>query len=82
MRPKCPLALRALLHARLQESVVLGNFVLRQVGDELRAQAMGGTLTAGGLQVSHLAHLGGALVGVLLVLLLSRVPLPPAEDAR
>ncbi len=42
----------------LQESVVLGQFVVRQVWDELNNQVAGG-LVVGGLQVSHLAHLGG-----------------------
>jgi hypothetical protein len=57
----------------LQESVVLGQFVVRQLLDELKAQA-GGGLMLGGLQVSHIAHLAGAMAGVLLVLLLTRLP--------
>ena len=37
---------------------------------------MGGqaSLTVGGAQIGHLAHLAGAMVGVLLVFLLSRLP--------
>ncbi len=47
----------------VQESLVLGQFVVKQVLDEMKSQAMGGVVM-GGLQVSHLAHLGGALAGV------------------
>ena len=31
-------------------------------------------LAAGGIQVSHVAHLAGALAGVVLILMLSRLP--------
>lgn len=31
-------------------------------------------MVAGGVSVSHVAHLGGAMVGVLLVLAMSRLP--------
>ncbi|KAL6761309.1 rhomboid-domain-containing protein [Haematococcus lacustris] len=62
---------------RLLESLVLGQFVVQQVLGEVKAQLGGGSLMAGGLKVSHLAHLGGALAGVLLVALLTRVPAPP-----
>lgn len=34
----------------------------------------GRALTLAGVQVGHLAHLAGALVGVVLVLILSRLP--------
>jgi membrane associated rhomboid family serine protease len=34
----------------------------------------GGAALMGGMQVGHVAHLAGACVGVLLVLLLSRLP--------
>jgi membrane associated rhomboid family serine protease len=44
-----------------------------QVLQEAQAQAAGG-LMIGGLSVSHMAHLGGALAGVLLVLLLRAIP--------
>ena len=36
--------------------------------------AQAGGLVIAGAQVGHIAHLGGALVGVLLVLALSRIP--------
>ncbi len=52
---------------------MLGQFVVRQVWDEVRQQVAGGAIV-GGLHVSHLAHLGGAFAGVLLVLLLQRLP--------
>ncbi len=38
------------------------------------AAVLGGGTTVGGLSVGHWAHLGGAIGGVLLVLLLSRLP--------
>lgn len=56
----------------LLEAVVLGNFVVRQVVEETRMQLMGGSVR-GGLQVSHVAHLAGAMAGVLLVLALLRL---------
>eukprot|EP00197_Chlamydomonas_leiostraca_P014666 CAMPEP_0202868426 /NCGR_PEP_ID=MMETSP1391-20130828/10874_1 /ASSEMBLY_ACC=CAM_ASM_000867 /TAXON_ID=1034604 /ORGANISM="Chlamydomonas leiostraca, Strain SAG 11-49" /LENGTH=234 /DNA_ID=CAMNT_0049548599 /DNA_START=244 /DNA_END=948 /DNA_ORIENTATION=+ len=59
---------------RLLESIVLGQFVVRQVLEEVAAQVGGGKVMAGGLAVSHLAHLGGALAGVLLVLALGMLP--------
>lgn len=57
----------------LQESVVLGQFVVSHVLGEVKQQMTGG-LVIGGHQVSHLAHLAGAMAGVLLVLLLLRLP--------
>jgi len=44
-----------------------------QVFSEARAQAAGG-LVVGGLAVGHIAHLGGALAGALLILLLHLLP--------
>jgi membrane associated rhomboid family serine protease len=52
-------------------------FVVRQVLQEASAQAAGG-LRIGGMQVGHIAHLAGALAGVLLVWLLSKLPDPDA----
>ncbi|KAF6257841.1 rhomboid-like protease [Scenedesmus sp. NREL 46B-D3] len=63
---------------KLLEGLILGNFVVRQVLQEAQAQAAGG-LSIGGLQVGHIAHLGGALAGVLLVWLLSKLPDPDAK---
>lgn len=62
---------------KLLELVILGSFVVQQVLGELQ-MAAGGGLTVGGMQVGHVAHLAGAAAGVLLVLLLSRLP-EPAE---
>eukprot|EP00798_Chlamydomonas_sp_ICE-L_P020770 gene20770-27594_t len=58
---------------RLLEAAILGNFVVRQVLEEVRNQVSGG-LTMGGMSVAHVAHLGGALAGVVLVYLLSHLP--------
>jgi membrane associated rhomboid family serine protease len=49
--------------------------VVQQVLGEFR-MAAGGGLTVGGMQVGHVAHLAGAAVGVLLVLLVARLPEP------
>lgn len=61
---------------RLMEAVVLGSFVARQVLEEVAMVSSGKALVAAGgqLTVGHMAHLGGAAAGVLLVLLLSRLP--------
>lgn len=42
---------------------------------EAAAQVSGGSMI-GGVAVGHLAHLGGALAGVLLVLALKSIPDP------
>lgn len=57
----------------LVESSVLASFVVPQVLSEVKSQALGGTVTASGSTVGHVAHLGGAAAGVLVVLLLSRL---------
>jgi membrane associated rhomboid family serine protease len=63
---------------KLTEAAVLGSFVFSQIQNEVKAQAAvlggGGGVVAGGGVVSHVAHLGGALAGVLLLALLSRLP--------
>jgi membrane associated rhomboid family serine protease len=63
---------------KLTESAVLGAYVWSQIKTEVAAQAavMGGkgAVVAGGGVVSHVAHLGGALAGVLLLALLARLP--------
>ena len=66
---KVSLNLRSLL-----ECAVLASFVVPQVLQEVRSQALGGAVTASGSAVGHVAHLGGAAAGVLVVLLLSRLP--------
>lgn len=59
---------------RLLEAAILGSFVVRQVLNEVAMVSSGGAVLAGGAQVGHWAHLGGAAGGVLLVFLLSRLP--------
>lgn len=54
-------------------------YVWRQVMSETAAVLSGGT-TVGGMSVGHWAHLGGAIGGVLLVLLLSRLPKGEGDD--
>ncbi|GLI71632.1 hypothetical protein VaNZ11_016905 [Volvox africanus] len=65
---------------QLLEAAVLGQFVVRQVFEEAKNQVAGG-LTVGGMAVSHAAHIAGAAVGVILVLLLQRLPDDPAAGA-
>jgi membrane associated rhomboid family serine protease len=65
---------------RLLEAAILGSFVVRQVLQEVsmvsagKGAALASSAAAGGTTVGHWAHLGGAAAGVLLVLLLSRLP--------
>jgi len=60
---------------KILECVILGQFVVKQVMTEVASQAaVTGKMVAGGVSVSHVAHLGGAMVGVLLVLAMSRLP--------
>ncbi len=51
---------------------------LPQVLGEFQMVASSTSMRVGGMQVGHIAHLAGAAAGVLLVLLLSRLP-EPAE---
>jgi membrane associated rhomboid family serine protease len=44
------------------------------IGAQEVHSAQAGGLSIGGAQVGHVAHLGGALMGVLLILALSRLP--------
>ena len=64
---------------KILEAVILGQFVLQQLVQELRSQAMAGAAASG---ISHAAHLGGALAGVLLILLLSKLPEPGGGKRR
>ena len=62
---------------KLLEAFILGQFVLQKIVSEVGvASAARGGLGAGG--VNHVAHLAGALAGVLLMVALSRL-LPPDE---
>jgi membrane associated rhomboid family serine protease len=57
---------------KLLEALILGQFVVQQVWAEVRNQvAIGATSN-----ISHAAHLGGALAGVALIWLLSKIPEP------
>ncbi|CAG9461625.1 unnamed protein product [Pedinophyceae sp. YPF-701] len=60
---------------KLLEGAILGQFVYKQLAQEAQLQLAGAGAATG---VSHVAHLGGALAGVFLILLLSRIA--PADD--
>ncbi len=57
---------------KLLESFILGGFVLDKVWNEVTVTAGGGMSTAAGGGVNHVAHIAGALCGVLLIVLLSK----------
>lgn len=59
---------------QLLEAAILGSYVVKQVLQEVQMVASGSSVVAGAMTVGHMAHLGGALGGVLLVLFLSRLP--------
>ncbi|KAK7269105.1 hypothetical protein RIF29_21821 [Crotalaria pallida] len=62
---------------KILEVLILGQFVIEKVMEAAQASvSLSGTFRGGyALQsVNHIAHLSGALVGVLLVWLLSKVP--------
>lgn len=57
---------------RLIEAVVLGQFVFARLKEE--AISMLAVKSAKHFAINHVAHVGGALFGVLLITLLSRLP--------
>lgn len=59
---------------QLLEATILGSYVVKQVLQEVQMVASGSSVVAGAMTVGHMAHLGGALGGVFLVLFLSRLP--------
>ncbi|KAG8375545.1 hypothetical protein BUALT_Bualt10G0110900 [Buddleja alternifolia] len=65
---------------KILEVLILGQFVVEKVMEAAQASAsIGGNLRGGGYalqNVNHIAHLSGALVGVVLIWLLSSVPSP------
>ncbi|GLT85409.1 hypothetical protein SLE2022_035990 [Rubroshorea leprosula] len=65
---------------KILEVLILGQFVIEKVMEAAQASTgLSGTSYA--LQsVNHIAHLSGALIGVLLVWLLSRVPSEPPDE--
>jgi membrane associated rhomboid family serine protease len=60
---------------KLIEAIVLGSFVVKQVAGEAGMVVSGKTTAVmGGMSIGHVAHVGGALAGVLLLLALARLP--------
>ncbi|XP_022981184.1 rhomboid-like protein 11, chloroplastic [Cucurbita maxima] len=70
---------------KILEVLILGQFVIEKVMEAAQAStALSGSFRGGSAlqNVNHVAHLSGALVGVVLVWLLSRIPSqPPDQDA-
>lgn len=65
---------------KILEFFILGQFVLEKVMDAAQASAqMAGQVHHNFTNVNHIAHLSGALVGVVLIWLISRIP--PREHA-
>ncbi|ESR63868.1 Rhomboid-like protein 11 [Citrus sinensis] len=68
---------------KILEVLILGQFVVEKVMEAAQASAgMSGTFIGGySVQsINHIAHLSGALFGVFLVWLLSRVPSQPPKN--
>ncbi|XP_057957954.1 rhomboid-like protein 11, chloroplastic isoform X2 [Malania oleifera] len=64
---------------KILEVLILGQFVIEKVMEA--AQASTGLSAPFALQsVNHIAHLSGALIGVVLVWLLSRIPSQPSDQ--
>lgn len=53
---------------KVLEAMILGQFVVQQVWQEVRNQVAVGAAS----NISHVAHLGGALSGVLFIVLLAK----------
>ncbi|KAK9142587.1 hypothetical protein Syun_011987 [Stephania yunnanensis] len=64
---------------KILEVLILGQFVIKKVMEAAQASAaLPGTFGGYALQnVNHIAHVSGALIGVALVWLLSRIPSQP-----
>lgn len=60
---------------KLLEAAILGTFVFEKVMTEISVTTQG----LGPSNVNHVAHIAGALCGVLLIALLNRA-LPPLDD--
>lgn len=60
---------------KLVEVGILGQFVVERFLEEASASTrMGAAVAAGGGVINHVAHLAGALMGVLLIFIISRLP--------
>ncbi|WCJ29822.1 rhomboid-like protein 11 [Euphorbia peplus] len=69
---------------KILEVLILGQFVIERVMEAAQASAaLSGSFRGGHAMqsVNHIAHLSGALVGVLLVWLVSKIPSPPDLEA-
>ncbi|XP_015573131.1 rhomboid-like protein 11, chloroplastic [Ricinus communis] len=69
---------------KILEVLILGQFVIEKVMEAAQASAaLSGTFRGGYpmQSVNHIAHLSGALIGVVLVWLVSRIPAPPDHEA-
>ncbi|KAF3783868.1 Rhomboid-like protein 11 [Nymphaea thermarum] len=70
---------------KILEVLILGQFVLKKVMEEAQASArLPGTIFGGYSlhNINHIAHLSGALIGVLLIWLLSGIPSRPTQDTQ
>ncbi|KAJ0031978.1 hypothetical protein Pint_12792 [Pistacia integerrima] len=67
---------------KILEVLILGQFVIEKVMEAAQASAgLSGSYGGYALQsINHIAHLSGALIGVFLVWLLSRVPSEPRDQ--
>ncbi|BBN02641.1 hypothetical protein MPTK1_2g16890 [Marchantia polymorpha subsp. ruderalis] len=60
---------------KILEVLILGQFVVEKVMEEAQASAsMGSFALKSSMNINHIAHLSGALLGVLLICLLNRLP--------
>ncbi|KAL9338895.1 hypothetical protein Peur_067910 [Populus x canadensis] len=70
---------------KILEVLILGQFVIEKVMEAAQASAAMTGPFRGGYPVqtvNHIAHLSGALVGVVLVWLVSRIPSPPDHEGQ
>lgn len=69
---------------KILEVLILGQFVVEKVMEAAQASAsLGGSFRGGSYamqNVNHIAHLSGALIGVVLIWMLSSVPAPGNND--
>ncbi|KAL2643975.1 hypothetical protein R1flu_011562 [Riccia fluitans] len=60
---------------KILEVLILGQFVVEKVMEEAQASAsMGSFALKSSMNINHIAHLSGALLGVILICLLHRLP--------